>query len=255
MAEETLERRLRALGRHLAWPPQRDLASSVGEELRAVAPLRGRRPRRVAVLAAAAVLALAGLLASSPGIRAALLDLFRLPGVRIEVEPTPSPATPAAGTLDDLVPGQAVSLVRARREAGFPIVFPPTLGPPDDVVLAGAGADAVVTLAWDERFGFPAADQTGYAVLLTEFRARPPDDLVKKVTEATQVVPVVVGGEQGYWVEGPHAVILERDGTIVEDRPRLSASSLLWTRDGVLLRLEADLILAEAVRLAESIRA
>jgi hypothetical protein len=77
---------------------------------------------------------------------------------------------------------------------------------------------------------------------------------VKKVTGPAAVVPVVVGGEQGYWVEGPHAVLLERNGAVVEDRPRLSSSSLLWTRDGVLLRLEADVSLTEALRLAGSVR-
>lgn len=254
MVDALLERELRELGRHVAWPPAPDLASSIRSELEAATVEQLRRPRRVAVLAAAAVLALAGLIAASPGIRAALLDLFRLPGARIEVEPTPSPVPPGARSLEDLVLGEGVTLAHARREAGFPVVFPRALGPPNRVVLAGTGDDALVTLAWGGRPRFPAADQTGYAVLLTEFRARPLDDLVKKVTEAAQVVPVVVDGEQGYWVDGPHAVFLERDGAIVEDRPRLSASSLLWTRDGVLLRLEADVTLAQAVRLAESTR-
>jgi hypothetical protein len=121
-------------------------------------------------------------------------------------------------------------------------------------VLAGSGSEAVVSMAWEARPGLPTADETGYAILLTEFRARSRDDLIKKVSVVTQVTPVVVGGEQGYWVEGPHAVMLERNGAIVDDPPRLSTSSLLWTRDGVLLRLEADVTRAEAVRLAESIR-
>jgi hypothetical protein len=256
MADVALERDLRELGRQVAWPPPPDLVSSIRARLERapVVPLLAQRPRRVAVLAAAAVLVLAGLLAFSPGIRAALLDLFRLPGARIEVEPTPSPVPMAPRALEDLVPGERVTLDRARQEAAFPVAFPTALGPPDGVVLAGAGNRAVVSLAWRARPGLPAAEETGYAVLLTEFRARPPEDLVKKVSEGEQVVPVVVGGEQGYWVEGPHAVTLELYGGIVEDRPRLSTSSLLWTRDGVLLRLEADISLAEALRLAGSIR-
>jgi hypothetical protein len=248
MADAALEHDLRELGRHVAWPAVPDL---VGRPERApVAP--GRRRRRVAALAAAAVLVLTGLLALAPGIRAALLDLFRLPGARIEVEPTPSPVPMAARALEDLVPGERVTLPQARRGASFPVVFPTALGPPDAVVLADLGDRAVVSLAWRARPGLPAADQTGYSVLLTEFRARPPEDLVKKVSGGVE--PVVVDGEQGYWVEGPHAVTLERDGAIVEDLPRLSASSLLWTREGVLLRLEADVSLAEALRLAGSIR-
>jgi hypothetical protein len=256
MSGSTMERELRELGRHVAWPPPPDLAASVRAELQRapVVPLRGRRPRRALVLSAAAVLVLAGLLAASPGLRAALLDLFRLPGARIEVEPMPSPVPGGPRALEDLVPGRPVPLATARAEAGFPVVFPEELGPPDRVVLAGTGSEAVVSMAWAPRPGLPSADETGYAVLLTEFQARARDDLIKKVSQTAQVTPVVVGGEQGYWIEGPHAVVLERDGSIVEDRPRLSTSSLLWTRDGVLLRLEADVTRAEAVRLAGSIR-
>ena len=251
MSDATLERRLVDLGRHLAWPAPPDLAGSVGQELRTVVPIRRRGPRRVVVLAAAAVLVLGGLLAVSPGLRAALVDLFRLPGARIEVEPTPSPVPMAGGELTDLVPGRPATLAEARAEAAFPIGLPGTLGPPDAVVLAGGGDRAMVTMAWNARPGLPAADETGYGALLTQFRARARDDLVKKVSQA--VVPVVVEGTQGYWVEGPHAVLLEREGMVFEDRPRLSTSSLLWTRAEVLFRLEADFSLAEAVRLAESI--
>ena len=252
--ESVLERELIDLGRHLAWPPPPDLASSVGDDLRTVVPLRRRRPRRVAVLAAAAVLVVAGLLAISPGLRAALLDLFRLPGARIEVQPTPSPVPVVPGELTDLVPGRPVELGVARSEADFEVVAPPELGPPDEVVLAGGGDDAVVTMAWRARIGLEAADETGYGAVLSQFRAATRDDLIKKVSPVGRVVPVVVGGQQGYWVQGPHSVLIERDGGVVEDRPRLSASSLLWTRKGVLLRLEADVSLTEGLRLAASVR-
>lgn len=256
MTETAMEHQLRELGRHVAWPPVPDLTASVGAELERApfVPLRARRPRRALALVAAAVLVVAGLLAVSPGLRAALLDIFRLPGARIEVEPTPSPVPAGTRALEHLVPGRPVTLAEARVTAAFPIVFPEALRPPDRVVVAGSGSEAVVSLAWEARLGLPTADETGYAIVLTEFRARSRDDLIKKVSVVTQVTPVVVGGEQGYWVEGPHAVMLERDGAIVDDPPRLSTSSLLWTRDGVLLRLEADVTPAEAVRLAESIR-
>ncbi len=245
-----LERDLRDLGRHLAWPGSPDLTAAVAEEL-GRGPARPVR-RRVTVLAAAALLLLAGLLAASPGLRAAILDLFRLPGARIEVDPEPSPVPVAPGRLEELVPGRAVTLAEARAATAFRITVPATLGRPDEVVLVGQGSDAVVTLAWRGRPGLPPADETGYAALLTQLRARPTEELIKKVSAATGVTPVTVDGEQGYWVQGPHPVILERDGEVVEDLARLSSSSLLWTRDGVLMRLEADLTLIEALRLARS---
>lgn len=259
MSDVALERALSDLGRHVAWPQAPDLTAPVRARIEAspVTPLRPRLTRRrLVVLAAAAVLVFGGLLAASPGLRAALLELFRLPGARIEIERTPSPVPTAAASpsLEDLVPGERASLAQARRVASFEVVFPSELGRPDDVVVFGAGADAVVTLAWRTRPGLPPADATGYAVVLTEFRARPAEELIKKLAAETQVVPVVVEGEQGYWIEGPHSVLLRRGGSVVEDQARLSASSLLWTRDGLLLRLEGDLTRAEALRLAGSAR-
>jgi hypothetical protein len=252
MTAAAMELELRELGRHVAWPPAPDLASSMGEELRRVVPLR-RRPRRIAVLAAAAVLILAGLLAISPGLRAALLDFFRLPGARIEIEPTPSPVPARPGDLTALVSGRPVSLEVARAEAGFPVVVPEALGAPDQVVLAGTGKGAAVSMGWRTRKGLEAADETGYGAILTQFRAGTREDLIKKVTQVGRVIPVVVGGVPGYWVEGPHPVYLLRDGAVIQDRPRLSASSLLWTRGSVFLRLEVDLSMDQALRVADSV--
>jgi hypothetical protein len=252
VSDVTLERELVDLGRHLAWPVPPDLAASVGQELRTVVPIRRRGPRRVAVLAAAAVLILTGLLAVSPGLRAALLELFRLPGARIEIEPTPSPVPARPGDLTGLVSGREVSLEEAQAEAGFPVVVPEALGAPDQVVLAGTGDEAAVSMAWRPGKGLEAADETGYGAILTQFRAGTREDLIKKVTGG-QVVPVVVGGVPGYWVEGPHPVYLLRDGGVIEDRPRLSASSLLWTRGDVLLRLETDLSMDQALAVANTV--
>jgi hypothetical protein len=257
--DEVVERALADLGRHVAWPPAPDLAAAVRAELesrpRVVVPLRRRRPRRLVLVAAAAVLVLGGLLAASPGLRAALLELLRIRGARIEVQPTPSPlpTAEASPSLEDLVPGSAVSLAEARREASFAILLPLELGRPDEVVLFGSGDSATVSLAYRPRPGFPAAGETGYAVVLTELQARPDQELIGKLATQTQIDPVVVGGEQGYWIEGPHSVALRHRGLVVDDVPRLSASSLLWTRGPLTLRLEADIAEHDALALARSV--
>jgi hypothetical protein len=259
VTETALERALTDLGQHVAWPPMPDLVAAVRAELeaapRVVVPLGRRRPRRLAVLAAAAILVLGGLLAVSPGLRAALLELLQIRGARIEVQPTPSPlpTAKASPSLEDLVPGSAVSLAEARRQASFRILVPRGLGRPDEVVLFGTGDNATVSLAYLPRAGLPAADETGYAVVLTELRARPDEELIRKLALETQIHPVIVGGEQGYWIEGPHAVALRRGGFVVGDAPRLSASSLLWTRGRLTLRLEADVSEDVAVGLARSV--
>ena len=50
----------------------------------------------------------------------------------------------------------------------------------------------------------------------------------------------------------PHTVVLlDAAGTPVHDAARLAGNTLLTTRHGVLVRIEADAPLAEAVRIAE----
>jgi hypothetical protein len=256
VTDATLERALRDLGRTVAWPDTPDLAPAVRTEIdrgAEVRPLRRRPVRRAVVLAAAAMLVvLGGLVALSPGIRAAILELFSLPGVRIEVEETAPPTGSPGAEIRPLF-GRRVSLAEARREVSFPVGLPPTLGRPDDVYLLGSGPRALVTVAYRSAPGIAADQETGYAVLLTELRGRPTEDLVKKVGLETRVIPVTVSGEQGYWVEGPHLVYVEAPGGPVADEPRLTGNTLLWTGGPVTFRLEADVSLRQAVELARTV--
>jgi hypothetical protein len=129
------------------------------------------------------------------------------------------------------------------------------LGPPDEVYLLGGGRRAVVTLAYGSQSGLPADPETGYGALLTQFRGRPTEDVVKKVTGATEVTPVIVDGEPGYFVEGPHLVYVRAPGGVtIPDEPRLAGNTVLWTRGPVTLRLEVDLPLAEALAVARTVR-
>jgi hypothetical protein len=259
VTDPLLETALRDLGRHLTWPPTPDLATVVRRELgrgAVVTPLPRRRVRRAVVLAAAAMLVVVGgLVAASPGLRAAALRLFSLPGVRIEVRATP-PASPATTPpADQRFLGRTASLAEARREVEFPVAVPATLGLPDDVYLLGGGRRAVVTLAYGSRSGLPADPETGYGALLTQFRGRPTEDVVKKVTGATEVTPVIVDGEPGYFVQGPHLVYVRAPGGVtIPDEPRLAGNTVLWTRGPVTLRLEVDLPLAEALAVARTVR-
>jgi hypothetical protein len=251
-----LERSLRDLGERLSWPDTPDLAPAVAAEVRGTAPVVAmprRRARRAAVLAAAAALVVGGLLAVSPGLRAAVLRLFGLPGVRIEVQETPVSPPPSA-SRPGLSFGREVSLDQAAREAPFDILRPAVLGDPDRVYLLGFGDGQVVTLGYGERPGLPP-ETGGISVLLSELRARPDDELITKTAMEAQVTRVVVNGERGYWVEGPHPLLLRTEsGEVVEDPARLATSTLLWTRGDLTIRLEGDLSLAQALQVARSVR-
>ena len=260
MSDALVETALRDLGRHLAWPATPDVATAVHTELNrgaAVVTLPRRRVRRAVVMAAAAMLVvLGGLVATSPGLRAAILRLFSLPGVRIEVRESP-PASPTVTPPGDVQPflGREVSLGEARQDVDFPVAVPGSLGRPDEVYLLGGGPRALVTLAYGGRPGLPADPESGYAALLTQFRGRPTGDLVKKVAGDTDVTPVIVDGEPGYFVEGPHLVYVRAPGAVtIPVEPRLAGNTVLWTRGPVTLRLEVELPLGEALAVARTVR-
>jgi hypothetical protein len=245
-----LERALVDLGRHLAYPEAPDLRPAVAERIRGVRPLAPPRLRRVAVLAAAALTVLvAGALVASPALRAAILRLFSLPGVRIEILESPPPA----GQGLDL--GDRVSLSEALETAGIPVAIPRSLGRPDEVYVDTLPADGLVSLVWRARPGLPEATESGAGAVLTQFRARPDEEFIfKKLgAEGVRVVPLVVEGERGYWVEGPHAVfVVTEDGEFVEDRARTAGNTLLWSRGGITLRLETALGLERTLAIART---
>jgi hypothetical protein len=260
MTERTaLEPALVDLGRHLSYPATPNLAPAVRNRLSeggGVRPLPVRRSptrRVVALVAALVLLVLAGALAISPSLRAAVLEFLGIPGVRIELDEETT--APTVSAPSDAAFGRSVSLAQAEMEVGFDVLQPRQLGDPDDVYLAGAGERASVTLVYEPRPGLPEAEETGVGLLLTEFRASTDLELIKKLAgEGVTVESVVVRGELGYWIEGPHPVLLVGpDGQVIEDSARISGNTLVWTRDGLTLRLEGSFTKAEALGIARSV--
>jgi hypothetical protein len=252
-----LERALVDLGRRLSYPDTPDLVSAVRTRLAGggavrTLPVRRFPVRRAVTLAAALLLlVLAGALAVSPSLRAAVLDLLGIPGVEIELEPE----TPPVPTVSEPAFGRPVPLADAEEEVGFELLLPRSLGEPDEVYLTGLGDRASVTVAYRPRPGLPESEETGVGLLLTEFRATTDRDLIRKLAvEGVTVEAVAVRGELGYWVEGPHPVLLlGPEGEVIEDSARLSGNSLVWTRDGLTLRMEGNFSKTEALRLARSV--
>ncbi|MEO5874016.1 MAG: hypothetical protein ABIS86_10055, partial [Streptosporangiaceae bacterium] len=92
--------------------------------------------QRLAALLAAVVLA-----AATPQGRAFAGHLLRFAGVEFSGTPGPTPAGSPS------LPGQTEStLDQARRQAGFPLLVPSALGPPDQVIVSDGGR--VVTLQY-----------------------------------------------------------------------------------------------------------
>ena len=226
------ERELRALAAFVEFPAERDLAPAVRARL---AP-RPRRRRAVVLVLAALVLAVAVAFAVPPA-RSAILRFLHLRGVRIEfVDKLPEVRT--SRPLDLGVP---ISLADAERTTGFRPLTSSLLGRPDRVTWDGGQLWLV--------YGH-------VRLLLSEFRATGVDRFIKKVVEpGTRIDRVVVDGEQGYFLSGAtHFLYLVPTGPIRDERVRLARNVLLWQHGPLTLRLEGDVTLGQALRIARSLR-
>ncbi len=282
LGEAELERALRDLGQHLAYPPTPNLVLPVRQRL-AQRPAR-RLPwsgwwpvgRRFAVaLAALLALASAALLAFEPGARTAVAERLGLRGVWIErlpLVPAPTPTATAAPTplpTPTSIPlgarlelGEVLPLQEARARVPYPVVVPslPELGAPDEVYLSPVPAGGQVALVYRARPGLPPASETGVGLLLTQFVARPgtlnSGVLGKGAGPDTRIEETVVNGGRGVWLEGqPHLLFLsDARGQLRQEPVRLAGNVLLWEQGELTLRLEAAISKAEALRIATSVR-
>jgi hypothetical protein len=254
-----LERRLAALGRELDFPPTPDLRGAVRARLRP-APRPRLIPRWALTLAAAVLVALLAV-AATPPLRETVAGWLGLP-VRIQKTPTPAPSrsptqTPLPGTTtgEALRLGGRTDLAEARARAGFKLGTPSALGAPDEVYYREPPPrGGVVSLVYRPRPGLPESAQTGVGALLMESRGDIPPFMEKGLGAEARLERVQVQGVSGYWISGkPHDFFyVDADGRNVQDTFRLSGNVLLWARDGVFYRLEANVSREEAIRIASS---
>lgn len=271
-ALEPWETRLRVAAGAFPYPPTPDLAGAVERRLPGAA--RPAVGRRWAWAVAVALFLLGGLLAV-PQVRAAVLEFLQIGAVRIFlVEPTPTatpPVTPLPAATPPVTPAAAPSptatprptptplvsvldlagettLAEAETRAGFPIRLPaqpPDLGPPDRVFLQDLGGPVVV-LVWLEP-GRPEAVRLSLHML-------GPGTAGQKF-EPPVVQETTVNGRPAVWTEGPYLLQFQRGRRVDFDTRRLvEGHVLLWVEGEITYRLETDLPLAAAVRIAESLR-
>jgi hypothetical protein len=233
---------------------------------------RGRPLRRGLVLAVALLLVLAAI-AGAIG--------FGLPGLRIVfgpgASPTPSltaapsvvPGSPAASPSNTAAPtrspvrsgppgsnlgfGEPVTLDEARARAGFPILLPTDghLGPPDAVWIDRIGR---VSLVWRARPDLPATLESGLGLVISQFSGHINPGYFEKLLDAGATIqPVTVRGKPGYWISGrPHEfVYVDPSNEPTFDDRRLVGDTLAWSDGDVTYRVESELGLDEAMRIAE----
>lgn len=227
-----LERELQALAVALELPPTPNLVAAAEARFGA-APRRSLRPLAVALVAI--VLAAAVAVALSPSARSSFLELFHLRGATVE-RLEKLPVLPVTGTLDL---GERVGLAEAERRAG-PLVRLDLRDPDEVWIRRGA-----VTMV----YGAPHEIK----LLFSQFPGSIEESFVKKVIgSGTRIDQVLVGSSRGLWLEGNPHFFVYRDpgGSIRSGRAYLAGNTLLWERDGRLLRLEGALTKGQALELA-----
>lgn len=200
------------------------------------APERVRSKRGWVVAAAAAVMAI--VVFSFPGPRQAVADLFGIGAVRVDV----LEAVPEAAALRE-PSGEVTTLDKASREVDFAIL---TLdSEPGTVHLDKTVPGGMVTLGYGDG-----------RLYVTQLPVDTEESSVSKlVLPDTEIVAVTVAGEAGFWIEGDgHALaILDRNGRIIEDSARLAADTLLYTTDGLTVRIEGRMTLDQAMTIASQL--
>lgn len=274
---EQLEAQLQAASQALLYPPTPDIARAVSRRL-VVRPKRRPATRLAWVLVIALVL-LVSLLAV-PTVRAQILEFLQIGVIRIFlVEPTPTPIpplptstfaplaagiptlprpsptarptnsprptfTPVASLLD--LAGET-SLETALEQADFPVMlpaYPPDLGAPDRVFLQDLGGQVLVLVWLDE------ADPEKVRLSLHQYVGR--ENLTGLKYNPPVIQVTTINGKQAVWATGPYVLEL-RNGQY--DMVRLiEGNVLIWADNDVTYRLETDLPLEEAVRIAESLK-
>ena len=249
-----LESALDDLRATVAFPSTPAISRAVGEQLRQeradanaqrVAPSRWRVQwpfRRALALAVVIALLVVG---TAVGVG------LGLGGLRLTfVEGTPHPLR-APALVGERGLGDRVTLDEARERVDFPILVPTVadLSGPEAVYVSDVPPGGQVALLY--------TTEHDVNLLLTEFRADIGPGTFQKVIDAgVRVESVTVNGRGGYWIAGGEHVLgyLDANGREVTEMTRVIGDTLIWEQDGLTLRIEGAESLADALRIAESVR-
>lgn len=263
MKEMNFEAQLRSVASRMEYPRTPDIAGVVSARLR-----QPTRPRLISKpLAWSLTLALIVLssLMLIPPARAAILEFIQVGVVRIfRAEPTPivtaQPvppvqlpviATPAlTASPQSLIPllqrmAGETTLEEVQARVTYPILlpsFPSDLGPPDHIFVQDADGPMTIMVWLDLQD--PGEIQMSLHFL-------PPESWAIKKVEPAMIEETQVNGNYAIWAVGPYPVRY-KNGELEFTR-MIDGHVLIWEQEGITYRLETDLPLDEAIKIAESL--
>ena len=254
MKDMDFETQLQSIASGMDFPPTPDIAGAVAVRLRVPRPrLMNQTFARSLVI----VLVLLVSLLLIPPVRAAVLDFIQVGIVRIfRSEPEPIPATrmpvtatpsPTQSSLIPLLEEMAgeTTLAGAQSLAGYPILlptYPASLGEPDRVFVQDAGKPMTI-LVWVDPQN---PDRVSMSLHFIPQGSWAVDKFEPRGIEETNV-----DDNRAIWAVGPYPLRMRnRDLDVVR---MVNGHVLIWEETGVTYRLETDVSLEEAVKIAESL--
>lgn len=258
--DEQWEQEVHVNASALAYPPTPDIADQVMARLHTGTAMRPHAHHLQPTWVMALLLALVVSLLAVPSMRAAVLEFLQVGAVRIWLDEPASPTrqaggrTTAGGTSQSAVPLEsrfglagATTLADAEARAGFAIhlpTYPSTLGLPDGVFYQELGGPVVVLVWMDPK----RPDEARFTLHILG------DRVSAEKSSPAVVMTTTVNGNPAVWAEGPYVLAYgEENQTNWELRYLVSGRVLIWTQDGLTYRLESNLSVEEAVRMAESL--
>jgi len=258
--QELFEKQLLSISTRLDYPPTPDIAGSVMRDVRVTT--RPRFVTRKLAWSLTVLLILCSSLMLIPAARAAILEFIQIGAVRIfRAEPTPLPApreglpafpvtaTPYA-TAEPLIPllenlAGEMTLEEAQRTVDYPILlpsYPSDLGRPDRVFVQDADGDMTI-LIWTD------SQQPDEVRMSLHFI--PPGSWAVKKVNPSLIQETTINGRRAIWAIGPYPLRLSNGD--LELTRLIDGHVLIWTDGDVTYRLETDLSLEEALKVAESL--
>ena len=271
LQQELFEKQIRSLARGLDYPRTPDIAGSVmmrlsrerGDKGKGKAPFISRR----LVWSLTIILVFLVSLMLIPSVRAAVIEFIQIGVVRIfRAEPTPlappnqelperiAPvtATPIpTATSQPLIPilekfAGEMTLEQAQKAVDYPILlpsYPHELGKPDRVFVQEAEGKMTILVWIDPK----QPDQ-----VLLSLHFIPTGSWAIEKVKPTSIQETTVNGQRAVWAVGPYPIRYS-NGDI--DFIRLiEGHVLIWADGKVTYRLETDLSLEEALKIAESLQ-
>lgn len=261
LENELFETRLASLAARLDYPRTPDIAGFVMSRLHPV-----RRPRFLArrwAWSLTIVLILCSSLILIPPARAAVIEFIQIGIVRIfgspstppaPLEETPSTVVPATATPGPTLPALLpilediageMTLEEAQQALEYPIrlpSYPADLGNPDRIFVQDADGDMAILVWLDPQ----QPEQVLMSLHFIPAGSWAIDKVKPSVIQETRV-----NGERALWTVGPYPLRL-RNSDIQYTR-LISGHVLIWEKGTVTYRLETDLPLEEAIKIAESL--